>query len=112
LGCHLYTRYASVEQATRDAAPARSCVIERFPLAQEYVVAVVRHWTRPNPEWLFTLTRPGLRLDGGAFEYTLSELFELLSHIGRVSDQPEVLAQYQREMAAYTRSFGFRSDSA
>jgi hypothetical protein len=108
----LYTRYVSVEQATRDAVPTRSCVIERFPLAEEFVVAVLRHWTRPNPEWLFELTRPGLRLDGHAWEYTQTELIELLGHVGLVSDQPEVLAQYQREMAAWGRFFGFRADSA
>jgi hypothetical protein len=111
-GGRLYTRYASVEQATLDAAPARSCVIERFPLAQEHVKAVLRHWTRPNPEWLFTLTRPGLRLDGGAYEYTHTELFELLGHVGMVSDHPQVLAQYQREIAAWDRYFRPGSDSA
>ena len=105
-----YTRYASVKQVTLDAAPPRSCVIERFPLAQELVVAVLRHWTRPSSEWLFELTRPGLRLDGGAWEYTQTELFELLGQVGMVSDQPEVLAQYQREMVAWDRYF--RSDSA
>ena len=65
----LYTRYSSVEEATLTAAPARSCVIEHFPFAGEVVVAVLRHWMHPNPEWLFTLTRPSLHLDGRAWEY-------------------------------------------
>jgi hypothetical protein len=108
----LYSRYSSVEEATVAAAPARSSVIEHFPIAGEIVVAVLRHWTRPNPEWLFTLTRPGLRLDGRAWEYTQSELFKLLGHVQAVSDQPQIVAQYQLELAAWARYFGFRSDSA
>ena len=108
----LYTRYASLEEAMLGAGPVSACVIERFPLAQEIVVAELRHWTRPNPEWLFTLTRPGLHLDGRAWEYTQTELFELLGHVGLVSDQPHVLAQYQSEIAGWTSYFHPDSDSA
>jgi hypothetical protein len=75
-------------------------------------VAVLRHWTRPNPEWLFTITCPSLRLDGRAWGYSQSELFELLGQVRAVSDQPQVVAQYQLELAAWARYYGFRSDSA
>lgn len=108
----LYARYSSVEEATRAAASARSFVIERLPFAGEVVVAVLRHWTRPNPEWQFTLSRPGLRLDGRAWEYGQGELCELLGHVGVVSNQPQVVAQYQRELATCAHDLGFRPDSA
>lgn len=100
-------RYTSVEDVTTSAAPIRSCVIARFPLSkdQEPVVAVLRHWMRPNPEWLFSLTRPGLHVVGQAWELPQTEFLELLSHIGIITNHSEVVAQYQREMADWSRYF-------
>ena len=97
-----YTRYSSVEEALQDTSVGHSCLlIERFPLGQEVVVAELRRYTRPTPQWAFSLRGPGLRISGQAGDSSSSELLRLVGHLGALNEHPDVVAQYQREIAAW-----------
>ena len=97
-----YTRYSSVEEAMQDTSVGHSCIIiERFPLGQEVVVAEMRHYTRPTPQWSFSLRGPGLRIGGQAWDSSSTELLRLIGHLGALNEHPDVVAQYQREIAAW-----------
>lgn len=114
-----YVSYPSLADIPPNASLAGACVIERFPLplAEQVVATELRCWRRlvPEwalrrliPEWAFTLSAPGLRVEGRATGWTQAELFAVLGQVTAVSQQPEVLAQYQLELDAWRRHFGFR----
>lgn len=56
-----------------------------------------------GPVWSFTLRGPELWVTGTAYGWTQHELFDLLGRLGAISQRPSVLAQYQRELAAWQR---------
>lgn len=62
-----------------------------------------------NPAWSFTLRDPNMWMEGGANGWTQHELIAVLGHVGIVSQRPDVLAQYHRELLEWKRHLGTNS---
>jgi hypothetical protein len=104
-------RYLAPEDVPLVSAEATSFIVERLPIVDGVVMAAMQY--SPNAPlfpgivkpirliWSFTLWNPPLWVEGRAAEWELSELFSVLGKLAIVSQRPDVLRQYERDLQAW-----------
>ena len=105
-------RYLVPEDVPLGTTEGASFVVERFPIVDGVVLAAMEyepnsrlHFTATHAvrlsEWIFTLWDPPLWVEGRATEWTQIDLFSVLGTLALVSQRPDILRQYQRELQAW-----------
>lgn len=101
-------RVLAVIEYTPDAPPRERGVLlgtqahhvedDGSPLAQ----AAMRAAPPPvSPEWSFTLRSPDMWVEVRAYGWNQQEIVQLLHQLATISDKPDVVAHYNREMFAW-----------
>ncbi len=93
-------------------AVATRFIVERLSIVEGVVLAAMEYIPNSLPHlmvthavrlsrWSFTLWNPPLWGEGCATEWTQSDRFSALANLAMVSQRPEVLRPYQRELQAW-----------
>lgn len=93
------TCYQSPHDVPLESAETTDFIVERFPIANETVEATIHRL--PGSAWSFTLRNPTMLVEGSANGWPQNEFLSVLGQVAVVSNRPDVLAQGQRELAAW-----------
>lgn len=80
--------------------------IHELPDASAVRIAPTAALSMATPDWSFTLRNDEMWVEGRAYGWTQTAIFQVLHQLAALRDKPDVLAECQREIAAwqsYTR---------